>query len=197
MIDKKTITSKKVFKMLEVFDVLPNGILENRRKFNMYDGCVYEKKRFENGDCYFGDRYLPPLIPEHGCGTVHCFAGWYLVAKHFSEIRDGKFVSGPFKDKGQVDFKSGIKAIHEHFFPNADNTLFDPDAGEYTYRIFMSFNGDIWGNSYKTGMFHYSDAFTPRNKSRADTLQDVLDHWGEVGLRLYIEELYDEGEKEC
>ena len=29
------------------------------------------------------------LEKAHECGTAHCFAGWYLVAKHFTDIKNG------------------------------------------------------------------------------------------------------------
>ena len=171
------ITSKKVYELVEIFERLP------RRFFDYGHLDMWRPDIYSDGSC----------SKEYSCGTEHCFAGWFLIAKHFSEIRDGKFVSGPFKDKHKVIFTRGIRALHEHFFPDADNSVFYEKDCEYN--IFTSFNEDIWGNSHQSGMFKHSDSFTPRNKISAVTLGEIVDHWAEVAMRLQILELYVEGEK--
>ena len=182
------ITSKKVFEMLAVFDVLPEDVLTNKKKFSMDIPQIYQ----EGVGASTKEKYDVP-IPQHNCGTVHCFAGWFLVAKHFAEIRGGKFVSGIFKDNECVRYINGVFAIYNHFFPDIDNRGLS--ALDYEHGIFSKFDDDIWGNSYQIGMFRNEGAFTPRDNDWANNLQDVLDHWGEVGLRLYIKELFVEGEK--
>ena len=53
-------------------------------------------------------------------------------------------------------------------------------------------NVEIWGNRKNGYLFTSPEAYTPKNKKFAESLQDVLEHWCEVGLRLYIEELFVE-----
>ena len=68
------ITSKKVFEMLAVFDVLPES--------------AFEEDAFDMGQpsvCNYFQGYFKPE-KAHECGTVHCFAGWFLIAKHFLKI---------------------------------------------------------------------------------------------------------------
>ena len=178
------VTSKKVFEMLKIFEVLPQKVLENRKNFNMAVAQVCTKHT---------EKYS--YHKRHDCGTVHCFAGWFFIAKHFSEIRDGRFVSGDHARKDNVSYTSGVKALNEHFFPEDDRRF--SDNYDLAHNLFAVFSDDdIWGNSNQAHMVSNRFAFTPRNKKRADTLQDVLDHWCEVGLRLYIRELFYEGEKE-
>ena len=167
------ITSKKVFEMLAVFDVLPES--------------AFEEDAFDMGQpsvCNYFQGYFK-LEKAHECGTVHCFAGWFLVAKHFNDIKNGKFFRGKYSERF-VYYTSGMGEIMEHFL--SDQHL-NPYVGLFP-------NVEIWGNRKNGHLFTSPEAYTPKNKDFAESLQDVLDHWCEVGLRLYIQELYDGGKND-
>ena len=158
------ITSKKVFELVDVFNILPTKIREDRKKLDMDVYSVSEK--------------------HYKCGTIHCFAGWFLIANHINEIEKGEFVRGQLKDRDGILYNTGVFEIRCHFgFEDSKESFFD------------SIGYGLWGNNFKAKMFYSSDAYTPKRKKQADCLQDVLDHWTEVGLRFYIKELYERNEK--
>ena len=182
------ITSEKIFEMLEVFERLSTYIRSGREFFDMAQYCVYRKSVWHEN--------LRKNTKEYSCGTVHCFAGWYLIAKHLSDIRDGRFVSGKFKNRNGVRYRDGVKEMVTFFFPN-----FKPDLekgyseDQYLEKIIDNITYEIWGNENKALMFASPKAYSSMRKLLVVTLQDVLDHWGEVGLRFYINELFVEGQK--
>lgn len=105
----------------------------------------------------------------HTCGTVHCHGGWYAVAK-----------------------MSPIKNVIPSFVTYTDgaNTMAE-DLGFTSYAKLFAWtdsNREIWGNVNGRNMFTSICAFTPGDKSHANNLQDIYDHWAEVHDRLYLEE---------
>ena len=110
-----------------------------------------------------------------------------MVAKHFKDIKNGKFFRGKYSESF-VYYQSGVGEIIEHF-------LSGQHLNPYDFSIGLFPNAEIWGNRKNGYLFTSSSAYTPKDKIFAESLQDVLEHWCEVGLRLYIEELFVEGEK--
>ena len=109
----------------------------------------------------------------HKCGTVHCHAGWYLLAKMW----DGK--SNHLRG-GNRSYLDGVALMME------DMGVSD---SEYGLVDWASQNPDLWGNDYARSMFCENEAFTPGNKERAETLKDIVDHWRQVGDALEIAEI--------
>jgi len=105
---------------------------------------------------------------RHGCGSSHCHAGWYLIARH---------IDGGLPSDGRLwntSYSLGIDAMAD-------------DLGAVSSRELVSWAADnpaVWGNPYGRRMFDWEGAFTPGGKERAETLKDICDHWLEVADRL-------------
>ena len=153
------ITSEKIFRLVEAFErMLPHA--KGRRSLDMFQGWVSH----DSGE-YEG---------KHKCGTVHCHAGWYLLAKEW----DGESAT---LARGYGDYDDGRE-------------LMKADLGASPGR-WASLRPEIWGNDFGGRMFFCERAFiSPDRPDGAETLQDIVDHWGEVGMRLLLDELYRKGE---
>ena len=156
------ITSKKVFEFVEILEtILPYA--QHDGALDMREICVSENPEFTGR--------------PHQCGTIHCHAGWFCLAK----LWDGESEYLPGEC---VYHRRGIDLIWLHFRPYRISSLMDK-------------NPHIWGNRYGGDMYRDKQAFVSKERpDGAETLQDIVDHWGEVGMRLLILELYREGEEE-
>ena len=139
--------SSKVLEVIKAFEsVLPMAIRENH--LNMSTANV---------NC-----------GTYACGTVHCHAGWYAIAKglHLNEgISYSDGVIKMCKDLGITD---------------------GGDFWDSPIEAWASKNKDIWGNRGGNVMFSNRIAFkhpTKRPKG-AENLQHIIDHWREVYERL-------------
>ena len=168
------ITSKKVYELVEIFERLPRRFFGHGH-LNMWKADIYSERESPDGTCTI----------EHGCGTIHCHAGWFFIANHLSDIDlDQKtIVRGEFSKKNELCFSEGIKDLYKHF---------GVVSVAHLCRELRPFT---WGNDECGSMFFSDRSFTPRNKSFAETLGDIVDHWAEVAMRLQILELYAKGEK--
>jgi len=106
--------------------------------------------------------------PHHGhaCGTIHCHAGWYAVAKEW----DG--VSTYLRERRSVTYSYGAGLM-------AWDLDFDSVR---SLEAWAGANPAIWGNPNGAGMFHRSDAFGP--DPDLVTLEDIITHWASVADRL-------------
>ena len=106
---------------------------------------------------------------EYRCGTTHCHAGWYALADKWD-------LKSPYL-KRYYSYSDGGNAMAR-------------DLGLLGVGHLIKWaedNPEIWGNKYAYNMFVFADAFNYKGKL---TLQKIVDHWGEVGMRLLLEELY-------
>ncbi len=158
------ITSKKVRKLVKTFErMLPHAVSEAS-----LDMCETKVSHHHN---LTSDRNV-----LHKCGTVHCHAGWYLLAKMWD---------------GKSDYMSEDRM---HYY-NEGIVLMVEDLGFYEDRGLKCWardNPDLWGNDEGTGMFVHSTAFASVGKRRARTLKDIVDHWRQVGDALEIAEIGDD-----
>ena len=152
------ITSKKIFKLVETFEsILPYA--QHRSSLNMGEEMISSR--------------------TYECGTIHCHAGWYYLAKKW--------------DRKASNFGE------EDILYTRGERLLSKDLGVEDSDILGDLLGEdiseIWGNDFGLRVFYDKIAFvSPDRPKGAETLQDIVDHWGEVGMRLMIEELYQEGE---
>ena len=164
------ITSKRVFEFVDAFSVLPKKAFR-RENLLMEKIVVWEDK--------------------HPCGTAHCFAGWFVIVSNFKDIAGGAFVRGKYKNQRCVIFDEGVKAIAD-FFGLESCHPFKKEGSIVGLAINQGLGGaEVWGNNYCEDMFVLDTAYNPRHLDYADSLQEILDHWLEVGLRLYILELFN------
>ena len=155
------ITSKKVFEFVEIFErILPYA--QHDGALDMGEDCVSETPEFDGR--------------SHKCGTIHCHAGWFCLAKQWDG--ESEYLPGEY-----VYYQRGSDLIWLHF-------------GPYGIPGLMDKNPHIWGNRYGADMYRDKRAFISKERpDGAETLQDIVDHWGEVGIRLLIQELYEKGEE--
>lgn len=147
------ITSGKIFKVVKKFErVLP--FAEHENALNMQKGRVSDRN------------------DGHQCGTIHCHAGWYLLAKKW-DLKSHYLDDG----SGIVSYLGGVVTMCRDLGFDTENDLL----------LWAKWNPEIWGNEYGERMFCSSLAF---NYEEGLTLQKIVDHWGEVGMRLLIAELY-------
>ena len=102
-----------------------------------------------------------PII--HKCGTVHCHAGWYLLAKIWDLKSD--FIG------------SGEKHLYED-----GAYLMAKDLGLKKIRKLEGWaakHPEIWGNDMGDFMFSSEESL-----GYPDTLADIVDHWRGVRRRL-------------
>lgn len=163
------IKSENVWKVIQNFErVLPYAKTKN--KFNMGSPSV---------SCL-----IYPGEYAHECGTVHCFAGWYFLAKEWN--LEDKFLK---TDKNYTD---GALLMHNDMFNIAE---YCDQFAIHSMREFFRDNKEIWGNKYGSFLFYNDFAFTPREKKEADNLMDCVEHLVEVAMRVQILELFEQGEK--
>lgn len=102
----------------------------------------------------------------HGeCQTSMCHGGWYALA-----TLDSRHIE-------KLDYNQGARRIA--------SDLGFTDGGMLKH--WVSCNVDVWGNSSGYHMFAAGGhvAFTSDTRPKgAETLQDIIDHWQEVGERL-------------
>ena len=101
----------------------------------------------------------------HKCGTIHCHAGWYAIAKNLHEKREVSFTHGAI----QMSIDLGHKG-------DMDSSLIN----------WADKNPEIWGNNDGDGMFSTRRAFSHPTKrpEGAENLQHIIDHWTEVYERV-------------
>lgn len=104
----------------------------------------------------------------HKCGTIHCAAGWYAVAKN--QIEQG------------TTYMDGIFLIEQDlgFEPR------DYSPGECQLEIWTIKNVELWGNRKGELLFSCRGAYSHPTKrpQGAQSLQDIVDHWKEVYERV-------------
>ena len=154
------ITSDKIFRMIENFE----RVLPYATKPGSLDMGV--------GDVSLEFREPWSLDRIHLCGTTHCHAGWYALAKRW-DLRS-KFLTR------WTDFRHGRSDICE------DLGFGRGTEAARALQLWAKYNPQIWGNGNGSAMFRYDSAF---NHSGRLTLQKIVDHWGEVGMRLLFNEL--------
>lgn len=104
---------------------------------------------------------------ETSCGTICCHGGLYAIAKGLNLSR---------KTLG-ADFQNGAGLMAEDLgFLNTDSLKGWAEA-----------NPQIWGNICGSAMFYSRRAFFPEDRDEI-TVDDIINHWEEVGMRLYMEE---------
>lgn len=138
------ITSDKVKKVIDNFyKVLPGALREEN--LNMGKGST--------------------------CGSIHCHAGWYLVAT--------QPIRAFFGVSSTAYWKGAMRLFKDLGFNSKEEAWF-----------WLRLNPVIWGNEGGTLMFSSSYAFYHPEKRRrgALTLKDIIDHWTEVYERLKIKE---------
>lgn len=109
----------------------------------------------------------------HECGTIHCHGGWYAIA------------AGLHKKK-IVGFNDGANKM-------AEDLGFGKDLFNLT--DWAHSNPDLWGNVCGIHMFGNAIAFYSEGRpDGALSLQDIIDHWREVGVRLLRMELAQKAE---
>jgi len=101
------------------------------------------------------------------CGTIHCHAGWYAVAV--------------CNLKERLNYTSGVERLQY-------------DLGfetYYTIEIWAEQYSNIWGNGFGRAMFSDALAFYHQEKrpNGAKDLNDIINHWQEVGERLLAMEM--------
>ena len=150
------ITAKRVEKLINNFEkILP--FAKHEAALNMSTGKVSSKRL------------------SHKCGTTHCHAGWYLLAKEWdlkSEyLNDGK----------QTGFAVGIG-------------LMEKDLGllqKKSLKRWASENPELWGNEVGSAMFFHTAAFGRDCR----TLEDIVVHWIGVWLNLLEKEAHEDDGK--
>lgn len=101
----------------------------------------------------------------HACGSVHCHAGWYAIAKGLHR-------------KGFVSFGDGSREMAQ------DLLSMSTSLGVIAW---AERNSIIWGNKYGNYIFAHALAFkSAKRPNGAQTLADIVDHWQEVYERLVI-----------
>lgn len=102
---------------------------------------------------------------DHVCGSVHCHAGWYAIAKGLHR-------------GGIVNFMNGSQAMGEDLFNI---------SGGIRIMAWAHVNPAIWGNTDGEYIFAHAMAFKSASRPNgAQTLADIIDHWQEVYERLVI-----------
>lgn len=133
--------SSNVLKVIQAFEsVLPMAVLENH--LDMFQSNIN--------------------MCGHKCGTVHCHAGWFAIARGLHKNR-------------KVTYSTGTEEM----------TLVLGFEHEFQLRQWALDNKDIWGNM--CGNFIFSDKIAFESASRphgALNLQHIIDHWKEVYERL-------------
>ena len=154
------ITSEKIFEFVEIFEtILPYA--EHENALNMNEPAISTVERLF-------------VAQRHQCGTTHCHAGWFYLAKKWDRKSDY------LKEDDDIDYREGIDLINSFFMCCVQ------DWAETNY--------NIWGNDYGNNIFINELAFLSDTRPEgAKNLQDIIDHWGEVGMRLQIQELYLQG----
>ena len=166
------ITSENIFKLVKTFERLyllkNNPLLLDMAEFWVH-GCNFATK-----EAY------------HECGTIHCHAGWYYIAKRVSD--DGEIVHDDFVAKYgcSVEYQEGVSEMAEdlgyEYRPGHIYTRGGPITTYFKERP------DLWGNEFGIDMFCHDKAFGEGQIS----MKKIIEHWGNVGLRVLTEELYRE-----
>ncbi len=157
------ITSKKVRKLVKTFErVLPYA----RRKgasLNM-DSAVVSRPVGSN----------TPACQDHKCGTVHCHAGWYLLAKMW-------------------DGKAEYLPAGRHYYYDVGARMMAQDLGllcGYALKYWARDNPDLWGNDRGNEMFIGMRAFSPDGMNVPESSLDaIVDHWRQVADALELAEI--------
>ena len=104
---------------------------------------------------------------DHSCKTTACHAGYYRLARFKSLIGNA------------AGYMAGSLAMARDLgFENADELT-----------CWASTHSALWGNEYGAMMFAMEEAFGASSSSGL-TLQDVVNHWEQVGDRLrHLEEV--------
>ena len=109
----------------------------------------------------------PVQEDRYHCGTIHCFAGWYLIA---TELEKGAKLSAKMFPH-DVDFGSGVMRMSE---------VLKVHLPEWADK-----NPLIWGNEYGCEIFQKRRAFRAKGRyNGAENLNDIVDHLTEVYERL-------------
>ena len=102
----------------------------------------------------------------HHCGTSHCHAGWYLLAKKW-------------------DLKSRFLESHRSY--QGGVVEMEKDLRCNNIRDWAKKNPLLWGNNYGGNMFIEKRAFGDNCK----TLEDIVVHWIGVYANVLAEEEWD------
>ena len=158
------ITSERVFKLVETFEsILPYASKED--SLNMREAGISDRD--------------PQRVKN--CGTIHCHAGWYYLAKKWD--RKSEFIDNedsernPYTGKSrQVDYRSGIKMMAKDV----------GDMRSEQLKQWASVNPALWGNCWGYWMFTYEAAFGDKKGETPSplTLSHIVKHWEKVGYRL-------------
>ena len=108
----------------------------------------------------------------HLCGTVHCFAGWYLIASRLEmgdTFRPRMFSCPTSFETGKIKMEKVL------------NVSLQKWANE---------NPNLWGNRYGDDVFTNQCAFkSVKRPGGATNLNDIIDHLKEVYWRLFASEI--------
>lgn len=142
------ITSDKVFKLVKTFErVLP---------YAKHEGAVNMQTAKVSSRVY-----------KHYCGTTHCHAGWYVLAKEW-DLKSKILSSSKY-----TDYEDGVSMMAKDLgFEN-----------EGDLKRWATHDQEVWGNWRGDCMFYSPSAFNYTGKL---TLQKIVDHWRKVGERLKI-----------
>ena len=114
---------------------------------------------------------------ETPCGTVCCHGGLYVLAK-------GEELQATTGYEGE-NYIAGASWMAE------DLGFTGGRWGNLPYTDLLKWadnNPEIWGNYSGKRMFISEAAFCKRDNMKNLTVEDIINHWEEVGMRLYMEE---------
>ena len=109
---------------------------------------------------------------SHDCGTIHCFAGWYLIA---AELEKGKELSAKMFLKN-MGFEDGVRAINKVL--------------KVSLPFWAGKNPKLWGNRGGGDAFFGRGAFkSEKRPNGANSINDIVDHLEDVYWRIKKEEM--------
>lgn len=153
------ITSEKIFDMAATLKtILPYA--KHEGALNMMEHIVSDNSNLE----------------DYECGTTHCHAGWYYLAKRWD--RKSRFIA----DQSYIHYGHGSIIMAQD--------LGFKDISEL--REWAKNNPKIWGNSKGAYMFSAVGAFNYEGKL---TVEKIYNHWMAVGERQRIHEIKNDSQK--
>lgn len=110
----------------------------------------------------------------HKCNTIHCFGGWYAVAR-LDKRKKLNYIDGAEQLAMDLGFKS-----------------------KECLKKWANFNDEIWGNIYGDAIFILSYAFVSKKRPKgANNLRDIFDHLKEVAERCNAKTKNNLNDKPC
>ena len=142
----------------------------------------------EKGEFNIDEPHVSSKKDGHQCGTVHCMAGWYLLAKEW----DGKsfFLKPRFVSDSEVGFEFGILAICEDL--KLGQNLKDDNYAEIKIHDAIE---PYWWDKFKVdNMFYSWRGYLDEEVEDVEefTWELVIQRWEEAYNKLKKEEVFFE-----